>query len=146
MAAKRKTGSKTIYDRLGGHGSIVAAIDGLYEGILADSELTGFFARTDVDWLKRQQVEFVASALGGPERYRGRTMREAHAELGIREKHFTKVAGHLTAALENLGVDDKLIAEVIAAVAPLAEDIVTPGAAGGHAGAKASYNFQAMLE
>jgi methyl-accepting chemotaxis protein len=146
MAAKKTRARKKIYDRLGGHGSIVAAIDGLYEGILADSELTGFFANTDIDWLKRQQVAFVGSALGGPERYRGRSMREAHATLGIRERHFTKVAGHLTAALENLGVDDKLIAEVIAAVAPLAEDIVTPGAAARRAGAKSTLNFQAMLE
>jgi hemoglobin len=124
MAAKRTSKGKgrtsaSIYHRLGGHASIVAAIDGLYDGILGDAELTGFFANTDVDWLKRQQVAFVGMALGGPERYRG-----------IREKHFAKVAGHLTTALENLGVDDKLVGEVIAVVAPLAADIVTPEAGG----------------
>jgi methyl-accepting chemotaxis protein len=150
MATKRtsRTRARTsasIYDRLGGHGSIVAAIDGLYEGILADSELTRFFARTDVDRLKRQQVAFVGSALGGPKRYRGLGMRAAHADLGIRERHFTKVAGHLTAALEELGVDDKLIAEVIGVIAPLAADIVTPEAGGARSRAKA-LNFQAMLE
>jgi hemoglobin len=135
MAAKRTSKGKgrtsaSIYHRLGGHASIVAAIDGLYDGILGDAELTGFFANTDVDWLKRQQVAFVGMALGGPERYRGRSMREGHAHLGIREKHFAKVAGHLTTALENLGVDDKLVGEVIAVVAPLAADIVTPEAGG----------------
>jgi hemoglobin len=50
-------------------------------------------------------------------------MRQAHAGRGISQADFDKVALHLTSALAEAGVP----AETIAAIIPLADDIVSRG-------------------
>lgn len=114
----------TIYDRIGGETSIRAAVDRLYQRVLADPPLRHFFTGVDMSMLKRQQCAFFAQALGGPAKYRGAGMRGAHAGLNIEQKHFDRVAAHLAGALGSLRVPRDTIDEIIAAVAPLAGDIV----------------------
>jgi hemoglobin len=57
-------------------------------------------------------------------------MAKAHAHLPIEERHFNAVAGHLVETLKNLGVGEDIINEVVAALTPLAADIVNTKAAG----------------
>jgi hemoglobin len=62
----------------------------------------------------------MAHAFGGPDAYKGKDLREAHAHLvkerGLTDAHFDAVAGHLKGTLEELGVDAALIGEVLALV------------------------------
>ena len=113
----------TLFDRLGGTVSIDAAVDVFYGRVLADPELAPFFARVDLRRLRAHQRAFLAMALGGPERYRGRDLADAHRHLAIRDRHVDLVAGHLAATLAGLGVAAELIDEVITAVDGL-RDIV----------------------
>ena len=62
--------------------------------------------------------------LGGPQPYTGASMRDTHRGRGIGQQHFDLVAGHLIAALAKAGVPDGTIGDIIAVVAPLADDIV----------------------
>ncbi len=131
MSVKVKsTGSKSsavldsIYDRIGGTPALQAAVDAFYVRVLADTELKPFFEKTNMAALKIRQRAFFGQALGGPEVYRGRDMRSAHARFQISQKHFDKVAGHLVDTLKSLGVDQATIGEIVAAVAPLAAEIV----------------------
>lgn len=57
-------------------------------------------------------------------------MTRAHARLRIEERHFNAVAGHLVETLKALGVSEDIIGEVVAALTPLAAEIVNTGAAG----------------
>jgi hemoglobin len=118
----------TIYEAIGGDSALEGVVDGLYERVLADPELAGFFAGTNLTRLKGRQVEFFAAALGGPVAYAGASMREAHRGRGIAQRHFDLVAGHLVASLAAAGVPDATVARIVGAVAPLAGDIVSPGA------------------
>src|SRR5262245_49676415 len=68
----------TLFDRLGGTVAIDAAVDVFYGRVLADPELAPFFARVDLRHLRAHQRAFLAMALGGPERYRGRDLSDAH--------------------------------------------------------------------
>ena len=52
-------------------------------------------------------------------------MKQAHAHLPTEQKHFERVAVHLSGTLGALGVPPALMDEVMAAVAPLAGEIVT---------------------
>ena len=106
----------TLYERLGGAVSIDAAVDAFYGRILADPELAPFFARVDLRRLRGHQRAFLAMALGGPDRYRGRDLGEAHRHLAIDDHHVDLVAGHLAAVLTGLGVPADLVDEVITAV------------------------------
>jgi truncated hemoglobin YjbI len=71
----------------------------------------------------RLQVQFLSHALGGPHQWHGPDMRAAHMRLirerGLNTSHFDVVAELLVASLQQLGVGQALIAEVVGVVAPL---------------------------
>jgi two-component system chemotaxis sensor kinase CheA len=118
----------SIFDRLGGKDPITAAVDLFYKKVLADPSLNSFFANTSMDWLKKQQILFMAQAFGGPAEYKGQGMKEAHSAMAITAKHFDQVATHLVTTLEELKVPKDLIDEMLAVVAPLASEIVNTAA------------------
>lgn len=117
----------SIYEAIGGEPALVAVVDDFYVRVLADPQLAGFFAGVNMPKLKGRQVEFFAAALGGPDVYQGASMRQAHLGRGIGQADFDKVAFHLTSALAAAGVPAETIAQIAAAIVPLADDIVSPG-------------------
>ncbi|KUI30969.1 group 1 truncated hemoglobin [Mycobacterium sp. GA-2829] len=119
----------TIYEQIGGAEALEGVVEEFYRRVLADEELAGFFAGTNMSRLKGKQVEFFAAALGGPEPYSGAPMRQVHQGRGITVHHFTLVARHLTDTLTAAGVPEPLVSQIIAAIAPLADDIATPRSA-----------------
>ena len=117
----------SIYELIGGEPALVAVVDDFYVRVLGDPQLAGFFAGANMPKLKGRQVEFFAAALGGPDVYQGAGMREVHAGRGIGQADFDKVAFHLTAALAAAGVPAETITQIAAAIAPLADEIVSRG-------------------
>jgi hemoglobin len=119
----------SVHERIGGQEALIAVVDDFYERVLGDPELAVFFNGTNMPRLKGMQVEFFAAALGGPDEYGGRTMKDVHRGRGIGQHHFDLVAGHLTAALTAAGVPDETVDTIIGTIAPLAGDIVSSSAA-----------------
>jgi hemoglobin len=117
----------SIYTAIGGEPALVAMVDDFYVRVLADQQLVGFFAGVNMARLKGRQVEFFAAALGGPDYYRGADMRQAHAGRGISQADFDKLAFHLTAVLAEAGLPGQTIAQIAAAITPLASEIVSRG-------------------
>ncbi|RFU88442.1 group 1 truncated hemoglobin [Streptomyces triticagri] len=116
--------SVTIYQRIGGEAAVAGVVDQFYERVLADPQLAGYFADSDLAGLKRHQRAFVGQALGSGKPYSGRAMRQAHSGLGVRSEDFDRVIGHLAGALEQAGVDGATVASIAEALAPLKPDIV----------------------
>lgn len=119
----------SIYEAIGGEPALVAVVDDFYVRVLGDPQLAGFFAGTNMSKLKGRQVEFFAAALGGPDLYDGGGMREVHAGRGISQADFDQVAFHLVASLVSAGVPQETIGQIVGAIAPLADDIVSRGLA-----------------
>jgi hemoglobin len=117
----------SLYEIIGGEAALPPVVDDFYDRVLADPELRGFFAGTNMNRLKARQVEFFAAALGGPLPYTGPSLRDAHQGRGIEQKHFDLVAGHLVAALRAAGVPQDVIDQVAEAVSPLAGQVVSSG-------------------
>jgi hemoglobin len=117
----------SIFELIGGEPALVAVVDDFYERVLVDPQLAPFFAGASMSKLKGRQVEFFAAALGGPDVYEGRGMRQAHAGRGIGQADFDQVAVHLTGALAAAGVPAETIARIAATITPLASEIVSPG-------------------
>lgn len=115
----------TICEQIGGVDALEAVVEDFYVRVLADEELAGFFTGTNMARLKGRQVEFFSAALGGPLEYTGAPMRQVHQGRGITMRHFNLVAGHLGDSLAAAGVPGSLVGQIIAAIAPLAEDIAT---------------------
>jgi len=121
------TSSKTsLYESIGGADAVAAAVENFYERVLQDPTLAGYFTGVDIPRLKAHQRSFIAAAIGGPELYRGRPMKESHAHLQIQPAHFDQVVAHLVATLEELGVPGGDIATIGSALAPLKADIAPP--------------------
>ena len=120
----------SVYDSIGGAPAVRAAVDDFYARVVADSRLTPFFARTDMERLKAHQRAFIAAAIGGPEIFAGRDMTAAHAGLGIGDADFDAVVAHLVGTLTALGVPEDTIGQIGGALAPLRDDIVTTRRAG----------------
>src|SRR4051812_47752105 len=120
----------TLFDRIGGAPAVQLAVDHFYVRVLADPLLAPFFDKTEISRLKAHQFAFLSQVMGGPRSYTGQTMSRAHSNLKIEERHFNAVAGHLVETLENLGVSQDIIDEVVAALTPLAADVINTKAAG----------------
>src|SRR5579875_1863679 len=122
---RKRQDTCSIYDRIGGHEALEVVVEDFYARVLADDELSSFFAATNMNRLKGKQAEFLAAALGGPQPYRGPSMKQVHQGRGITMHHFNLVAGHLTDSLAAAGVPDETVAEILAVVAPLAGEIAS---------------------
>jgi hemoglobin len=121
----------SIYETIGGYEAIEIVVADFYTRVLADDQLSGFFAGSNMNRLKGKQVEFFAAALGGPEPYTGAPMKQVHQGRGITMSHFALVAGHLTDSLSAAGVPPATIDDIIGAIAPLAADIASDHAPAG---------------
>jgi hemoglobin len=125
LARFRRPEPATVYDRIGGHEALEVVVEDFYARVLADPQLAGFFAGTNMNRLRGKQVEFFAAALGGPEPYTGAPMRQVHQGRGITMHHFSLVAGHLADALSAAGVASETVTDILGAIAPLAPEIVS---------------------
>ncbi|HSC86419.1 MAG TPA: group 1 truncated hemoglobin [Polyangiaceae bacterium] len=111
----------TLYERIGGEAAVMAAVDLFYKKVLSDDVTKPFFEGLDMERQIKKQIAFMTVAFGGPDEYKGRDLRSAHANLvrskGLGDVHFDAVAKHLTDTLMELGVSQPLVDEAIGIVA-----------------------------
>lgn len=112
------------YERIGGAPSVKAAVERLYELILADDELAPYFASIEMPQLKAHMAALLTKVLGGPDGYAGRDLGEAHHGLGITTHHYQLVTGYLVQTLQELSVPADIIAAAGAVVASVAPTII----------------------
>jgi truncated hemoglobin YjbI len=83
------TPEPSLIERMGGmeaaSGLLVSAVENFYIKLITDPALATFFEGVQMERLKAKQVEFLAYVFGGPQRYSGRDLAEAHEAL-IRDK------------------------------------------------------------
>jgi hemoglobin len=115
----------SLYEAIGGHAALTAAVDSFYGRLLDDPVLGPLFPRGAGERHRRYVVTILGEALGGPERYRGPDIPTAHRGLGISDAHFDLAAAHLTATLDDLGVPRHLAEDVVGIVAGLRPAVVT---------------------
>ncbi|WBQ07671.1 group I truncated hemoglobin [Kribbella sp. CA-293567] len=113
------------YAAVGGAGAISSVVDLFYQSVLADPQLVGYFADTDLARLKRHQVQLVSQVMGGPVSYEGADLAQAHSGRGITGADFGRVVDHLVAALEAHSVPAEITQRVVAALGATQDDIVT---------------------
>lgn len=115
----------TLFEHLGGETAVAAVVEIFYARVLADPALAPYFEGIDMARLATHQRRFVGQALGSTRPYSGRSMRRAHAGLGVTDAAFDKVVGHLAASLAEAGVADDTIGQIAAKLTPLRGEIVT---------------------
>ncbi|MCS6806981.1 MAG: group 1 truncated hemoglobin [Acidobacteriota bacterium] len=126
MGAKMK--EKSLYERLGGKPAITAVVDDFVARAGSNMQVNfmrdGKFANVDMNRLKMQLVDFICQATGGPERYTGRNMKQAHKGMKITNAEFDAIAADLAASLDKFKVPAKEKNELLAIVESTRRDIV----------------------
>jgi len=115
----------TLYDAIGGHPALKAAVDDFFARLIADPELGPFFPHGVGARHRGYLVTVLGEALGGPSRYHGPDLASAHGHLGVTDAQFDRAAGCLDETLTGLGVPRHLSDRVIGIVAGLRPLIVT---------------------
>lgn len=116
--------SNSLYERIGGKAALHAAVDLFYVKVLADDRVSFFFDDINMSRQIAKQKEFLAAALGGPEPWAGKDMRQAHKNLDLKEEDFSAISENLLATLQELKLDKELITEVMTVVASTKDDVL----------------------
>lgn len=116
---------ESLYNQLGGEEAIETVTTNLFDRVLDDKQLASYFQDIEMDAHKRQLAAFISMVAGGPDEYRGQSMQKAHAHLGISATEFESLAGHLEAALDEVGVPDESKDELLASVGEIQDHIVS---------------------
>ena len=106
-APQRKTTKaekKTLYDRLGKKDGITSVVNDFVSNVGADQRINKFFAKTDLDKLKLHLVNQICEASGGPCKYTGRSMKEAHQGMGVSGSDFNALVDDLVKSLNKFNV------------------------------------------
>lgn len=119
------TAGDSDYDAVGGGPAIASVVELFYRNVLADPQLNGYFANSDLARLKRHQVQLVSQVMGGPVTYEGQALADAHKGRGITGGDFGAVVVHLVGALEAHEVPDDIIGRVVKALGATQGDIVS---------------------
>ncbi|MBL8793543.1 MAG: group 1 truncated hemoglobin [Planctomycetia bacterium] len=123
----------TLWDRLGGEANVKRIVSYFVDAGLADPKV--HFTRNgkykmsaeQVAAFKAKLVQLAGAALGGTERYSGKSMKESHRGMGITDAEFDALLLHLKVALVRNGItNQKDIATIMEAVAVTRADIVEP--------------------
>ena len=117
-----QTGS--LYDRLGGMDAINAVTQSWVARVGGDDRANKKFVRTDIERLKKEVVDQLCEATGGPCTYTGRSMRETHTGMQTTAGEFEVVMQHLAATLDELKVPKPEQDELVELLRPMRDDIV----------------------
>ena len=80
----------TLYEAIGGEEGVRTVLRSLYDKLFSDPIVGFLFAGKDKDHIVEQQVIFTCGFLGGPQRYTGKSLPDAHAALPLQRGHFDR--------------------------------------------------------
>jgi hemoglobin len=125
---RRQPPASSLYQRIEYAGGLRRLVDKLYPRVLADPSLLFYFKHLDDQHLKGlrwHMLTLLAVVTGGPSKYQGRDLYEAHAHLQITGEAFDRVLGHVQATLQELEVGREDQEAVLAAMQARREEVVT---------------------
>lgn len=122
--------SAPLYERLGGLKGITAVVDDFIDRLVTNKtlnrnpEIDAGRKRSPAPYLKYQVTAMVCEATGGPCKYGGKGMKEAHARMKITEKEWDVMVGEFKKSLAKFKVPAKEQQELFQIVGKTKPDIV----------------------
>lgn len=117
--------AESLYDQFGQKAGITALVSTFFGNVAADRRINYYFAQTNIPALAAAFAAQLGQATGGPERYDGPNMREAHAGLGVTQEAFNAVVEDLMSAMNSRNIPISAQHALLAMLAPMERDIVT---------------------
>lgn len=108
-----------------GRAGIDRIVDSMLDQARADPRTAGIFVATDMIRVRRTIKEQFCYLLGGGCAYTGRSMVDAHDDLGLQPADMGALVEHLQNAMDAEGVPFRTQNRFLARLAPMRRDIVT---------------------
>ena len=124
MESGRTMAQPSLYDRLGGKPAITAVVDDFIGNVAADTRINQRFGGANIPRLKTRLVDQICEASGGPCKYTGQNMRDAHTGMKITDAEFTALVEDLVKSLDKFKVPAKEKGELLSALGGMKPDIV----------------------
>lgn len=115
---------QSLYDRLGGEKAISAVVDDFAGNVLADTRINKKFAESNPERLVTNLKAFMCMATGGPCKYAGLNMKDAHKHMGVTDGEFGALVEDLVKTLDKFKVPEKEKNELLSALGGMKGDIV----------------------
>ena len=124
MESGKSMAQPSLYERLGGKPAITAVIDDFIGNVAADNRINKRFGGADIPRLKARLVDQACEASGGPCKYTGASMRDAHKGMNITDADFGAIVEDLVKSLDKFKVPAKEKNELLSALGGMKGDIV----------------------
>jgi hemoglobin len=98
----------TLLELMGGEARVRAVLQALYDRLFTDPIVAFLFEGRDKEHIVSQQLAFTCRFLGGPQRYEGKPLPEAHAALPLLPGHFDRRHRLLEQVLGEQGVPEEV--------------------------------------
>lgn len=130
VLAQQPSGQKPLYDRLGGLKAITLVVDDFINRLVTNKTLNKNPAidagrkSSPAPYLKVQVSQLVCEVTGGPCKYTGKAMKEAHAHLNISEKEWDVMVKEFKRSLDKFKVPAREQKELFDIIGTTKADIV----------------------
>lgn len=115
----------TLYQQLGERTGVQKIVSDLIDRAVLDPRIAGKFKDVNKAHLKSSISDQICSISGGPCQYEGPTMKEAHADMGLRKADFLALVDDLEQAMKAQGIPFHVQTKLLALLAPMHRDVVT---------------------
>jgi len=124
-AAHANTAAKdALYVELGGVEGITQVVDRFLARVDNDLRINLFFEQTDHKDLRNLVIEQFCEATGGPCKYSGRSMEEAHSGMNLSDADFAAFVEDLIAAMDELKVPKASQDKLLGLLGPMKPQVV----------------------
>ena len=127
-----QTQQESLYTRLGGVYNIAAVVDNFVDRLLddpliiANKNVVTAIGKITKPGLKYELTEWFCQAVGGPQKYNGRSMKESHQGLNITESEWQSMMKDFLATLAKFNIKGVEQNELLVIVGNTKNDIVIP--------------------
>ena len=115
-----------LYKAFGEKAGLVALMDDFMVRLLADPRTGPHFQPANQQRVKEQLVDQLCMLAGGPCVYKGADMKSSHANLEIKKSDFHALVEVLQVSMDAKGIPFRKQGEMLALLAPMHRDIITP--------------------
>lgn len=118
-----------LYKSLGGKKAITAVVDNFVGRVAMDGRINSYFKDTASNpkrlaTFKKNLVDQICQAAGGPCKYKGKDMKTAHQGMGVTGAAFDALVSDLVATLDELHVKEGDKNAILGVLGPMKSDIV----------------------
>ena len=114
-----------LFEALGGQPGIARLVDELVPRLAADPRIGPSFKDTNLRELNKQLADQFCVVSGGPCRYEGASMKDAHATLRVDKADFNRLVELLQDSMDARAIPFAEQNRLLARLAPMHRDIVT---------------------